>query len=138
MIWTKRDSRPDRSEEFASYVSRPREVARSTGIARLVVPLPKQIPIRSEAYLRAVAALPCAHCGRPAPSQAAHADNGKGMGIKASDTETMPLCADSPGRRGCHWLIGTSGRFTRAQRRELESQYVGETKLALQGIIKAR
>lgn len=133
MTWAKRPQRQDRSAEFASHTMPPasRAVMVTDMRARLVVPLSKQAPMRSEAYLRAVAALPCAHCGRPGPSQAAHADAGKGMGIKASDTETMPLCADAPGRRGCHWLIGTSGRFTREQRRALEVRYVAATKQLL-------
>jgi hypothetical protein len=138
MTWIKpRPQRADRSAEFAGYVPRPRAaaVAVTDTRARLVVPLPKQAPVRDAAYLRAVAALPCAHCGRPGPSQAAHADEGKGMGIKASDHDTMPLCADSPGQRGCHWIIGTSGTFTREERRALEVRYVAETKQALQGII---
>jgi hypothetical protein len=50
------------------------------------------------------------------------------MGIKSSDLETMPLCADSPGRRGCHSLIGATGVFTREQRRALETRYVAETR----------
>ncbi len=101
------------------------------GKARMVVPLPKQTPARDKAYLRAVAALPCAHCKRAGPSQAAHADEGKGLGTKASDYETFPLCADGPGRRGCHSVIGASGAFSREQRRALERKYVAMTREAL-------
>jgi hypothetical protein len=102
--------------------------------ARMVVPLPKAQPVRDEAYRRRVAALPCAHCGRAGPSQCAHADSaGKGMGIKSSDFETMPLCADVQGRRGCHSLIGASGMFSKEQRRALETTYVDNTKGLLMG-----
>ena len=96
--------------------------------ARLVVPLPKEAPERSETYLRLVAALPCCRCRRAGPSQAAHADEGKGMAIKADDRTAIPLCADTPGRRGCHWLIGTSGIFPREQRRNIERTKGEETR----------
>ncbi len=94
---------------------------------RKILTVPKAAPVRDENYLRRVAALACAHCGRPGPSQAAHADEGKGMAIKASDLDTYPLCADGPLRRGCHSLIGASGLFSREQRRALERKYVAQT-----------
>jgi len=113
-----------------SYTPKPRECARNDGKARmtLVMPRPKDAPVRDEAYRRRVAALPCAHCGRPPPSQCAHADEGKGMGIKSSDLDTYPACADAPGRVGCHSLIGASGMFTREQRRHLERTYAERTR----------
>ena len=90
---------------------------------------PKQHLTRDKAYRMRVAALPCAHCGKPGPSQCAHSDSaGKGMGIKPSDLDTYPACADSPGRRGCHSLIGSSGMFTKEQRRTLEAEYVRQTR----------
>ena len=91
-------------------------------------PQPKAAPVRDEAYRRRVAALPCAHCGKPGPSQCAHADEGKGMGIKASDLDTYPLCADTPSEYGCHTLIGATGCFTKEQRRHLERTYVQQTR----------
>ena len=45
----------------------------------------KAAPVRSEPYRRAVATLPCAICGVHGYSQAAHANQGKGMGMKACD-----------------------------------------------------
>ena len=92
---------------------------------------PKENPLRSEKYRRLVSSLPCAHCGRPGPSQAAHADMGKGMGIKTSDLTCYPLCADSPGRRGCHALIGSDAMFSRDQRRRLERRYAEDTRKQL-------
>ena len=92
---------------------------------------PKAAPMRSEKYRRLVASLPCAHCGKAGPSQAAHADEGKGLAMKASDETCYPLCADSPGRRGCHSLIGASGLFSREQRRTLEARYAEQTRKAL-------
>jgi len=92
---------------------------------------PKAKPVRDERYRRLVASLPCAHCQRHPPSQAAHADAGKGMGIKGCDSAIYPSCADGPGRRGCHTLIGASGVFSRQQRRELERRYVESTRQLL-------
>lgn len=92
---------------------------------------PKSNPVRDEGYRRLVAALDCAHCGRPGPSQAAHGDEGKGMGIKASDLTCFPLCADSPGRQGCHSIIGASGMFRKEHRRTLEAKYAEATRKAL-------
>lgn len=113
-----------------TYTPRPRAVAVavSDGKARMVVPVPKERPARDETYLRWVATLPCAHCGKAAPSQAAHADQGKGMGIKASDLTAYPLCADSPGRLGCHSIIGAGGTMPRELRRQLEQRYAQITR----------
>lgn len=96
-----------------------------------MIGIPKTKYVRSEAYRRRVAELPCAHCGKPGPSQCAHADEGKGLGIKSSDESCFPLCADSVGRRGCHSLIGASGMFSREQRRYLESKYAEQTRRLL-------
>jgi hypothetical protein len=67
-----------------------------------VASIPKAEPVRDEAYRRLVAALPCAACGIEGRSQCAHVNSDKGKGVKASDTDSMPLCADGPGRVGCH------------------------------------
>lgn len=118
-----------RVKQMDGYTVKPREVVlRRDPPATMCVPLPKEQPWRSEAYLRAVASLPCAHCRLEGRSQAAHADEGKGLGIKSSDATAIPLCADSPGRRGCHTLIGTFGLFTRDQRRTLEKRYAQQTR----------
>ena len=111
-----------------TYTPRPRAVAVSDGKARMVVPVPKGVYLRDKEYRRWVASLPCCHCGMEGRSQAAHADQGKGGCIKSSDDTCFPLCADSPGRQGCHALIGASGTFTQAQRRELEVTYQERTK----------
>ena len=122
---------PRREPTQSTYTPRPRAVAVSTGEARMSVPIPKENQLRDESYRRLVASLPCAHCGRPGPSQAAHADMGKGMGIKSSDATCYPLCADAPGRRGCHALIGSDGMFSRDQRRALEARYAEKTRQML-------
>ncbi|ESK40272.1 hypothetical protein P256_00719 [Acinetobacter nectaris CIP 110549] len=51
--------------------------------------------MRSNQRLNAVRSLPCVKCGKPAPSEACHAnwsEYGKGIGIKASDEFVIPLC----------------------------------------------
>ena len=137
---TFRRSEPRPAKQMDDYTPRPREVVlRRDPPATMCVPLPKTSPWRCEAYLRIVASYPCAHCGIEGRSQAAHADSaGKGMAIKPPDSEVMPLCASSPGRPGCHWLIGTSGRFTKEQRRILEANYVASTKKLLEGKFNAK
>ncbi len=62
----------------------------------------KENPLRSEAYRRLVAAMPCAHCRRTDRSQHAHENEAKGKSVKLDDRRAMPLCADEPGREGCH------------------------------------
>lgn len=66
-------------------------------------PIAKQIQMRSEAYRRAVASLPCAHCGIEGYSQHAHENGpGKAKGMKVDDRRAMPLCCARPGVEGCH------------------------------------
>lgn len=84
---------------------------------------PKSRPVRSEAYRRYVASKPCFGCGIEGWSQCAHA-NGGGMGTKASDLETFPLCATRPGHMGCHMQFDLCVDMTKQQRRELTAQYV--------------
>lgn len=71
-------------------------------IAARRAPGQKVAPVRSEAYRRAVASLPCACCGLQGFSQHAHENAGKGKAVKLDDRRAMPLCADRPGVRGCH------------------------------------
>lgn len=62
----------------------------------------KELPVRSEAYRRAVANLPCAYCGIEGYSQHAHENEGKGARMKLDDRRAMPLCCARPGIEGCH------------------------------------
>lgn len=89
---------------------------------------PKAKPVRSEAYRRLVAALPCAHCFVFGRSQAAHADQTKGLGTKTDDRTCYPACGPAEGHPGCHWLIGTSGHIQREERRALEQLYAKQTR----------
>ena len=120
-------------EAFASIEQAPHKPMQSRpppvvepGLSRFM-PVPKERPRRSETYRRWVASLPCAHCGIAGYSQAAHADQGKGIGLKAGDDQIFPACADRPGVRGCHTIIGATGTHTRDQRRELEGVYIAAT-----------
>ena len=92
---------------------------------------PKASVVRSEAYRRYVAALPCWLCGRHGLSQAAHADQGKGAMFKACDLTCWPGCAPHDGQPGCHARMGASGLYTKAERRELEQQAAAETRALL-------
>lgn len=94
-------------------------------------PAPKERPARSAAYLRLVAALPCAACGVEGFSQAAHANLSKGLAIKSDDRTAFPACCDRPGVRGCHSLLDQGGQWDKAQRRALEVQWGASTRQAI-------
>lgn len=90
--------------------------------------IPKSQPVRSAAYRRVVASLPCCICGVPGYSQAAHGSDGKGMGIKACDLKTLfPACCDRPGVRGCHGRLDQGALFSKAVRHQLEPVWAGDT-----------
>lgn len=98
---------------------------------RVAAPIPKATPVRSEAYRRAVTTLPCAICGVPGYSQAAHANQGKGMGMKACDLTCFPACGPRPGFQGCHAALDQGALFTKAVRRELEPVWAADTQRSL-------
>ncbi len=99
-----------------------------------VTAYPKVKPIRSEAYRRAVAALPCINCCIVGYSQAAHPNTGKGTGTKCSDLDCFPLCADRPGVRGCHSQFDQGALFTKDRRRELEPLWAAQTRAVIDGM----
>lgn len=88
----------------------------------------KDAPVRNEAYRRAVASLPCAICGVYGYSQAAHANTGKGMGMKACDMTCFPACGPRPGFQGCHAALDQGALFLKAVRRELEPVWAADTR----------
>lgn len=94
----------------------------------------KAAPVRSEAYRRAVASLPCAICGVPGYSQAAHANQGKGMGLKACDLTCFPACGPRPGIQGCHAALDQGALFTKAVRRALEPVWAADTQRRIQAM----
>ncbi len=90
-------------------------------------PAPKDKPVHSETYRRAVASLPCIEYGIPGISQCAHANTGKGMATKASDIDSFPLCACQPGRQGCHSKFDQGALFSKAVRRLIEPAWIADT-----------
>ena len=85
-----------------ALANKAQEATKSGVMAPTCGPIAKQIQMRSEAYRRAVASLPCAHCGIEGYSQHAHENDGKGKGMKVDDRRAMPLCCTRPGIEGCH------------------------------------
>jgi hypothetical protein len=92
---------------------------------------PKPQTYRSEAWLRAVATLPCVICDQEGETQAAHRDEGKGMGIKTDDCWTAALCVK------CHAYYGESGAETRERKRDIMNRAILTTiaELARRGLI---
>lgn len=126
MSFTKAPPRP--AKQWEGPTPTPRATVTVPQVRRPVLTLPKNTPKRNKEYLQWVASLRCAHCGKAGPSQAAHANEGKGMGIKADDDTVFPMCADAPGRQGCHAFIDSQGLFTKEQRRHLERLYGARTR----------
>ena len=73
----------------------------------------KQPTYRSEAWLRAVASLPCVKCGIEGQTQAAHRNEGKSLGKKTDDCLTAALCVT------CHSAIDQGKDLTREERRSV-------------------
>jgi hypothetical protein len=80
--------------------------------------------LRSEKHRRNVASLDCVVCGRQGPSQCAHANFGKGLSLKACDSQTFAACPQ------CHQFHDQSG-INRDKRRQLEALYVERTRAEL-------
>lgn len=49
---------------------------------------------KAKRHMAAVARLPCVVCGKPGPSEVHHCISGRFGQAKASDFETIPLCAE--------------------------------------------
>jgi hypothetical protein len=92
---------------------------------------PKEGVIEHEGYKRLVRQLPCAHCGIEGYTQFCHSDEGKGMGIKTDCRRGWPGCGPHGDSAGCHHLVGSTGTFTREERRELEDRYAAQTRAAI-------
>lgn len=127
---------PRKPAKVIEYQPRPRTPAQpvlvTDGKARMVVPIPKAQPLRSEEYRRLVASLPCVLCKIEGYSNACHSDDGsKGCGTKSSDATCYPGCVSRPGIVGCHERIGTLREIPRDQRRELEALWANQTRMKL-------
>ena len=77
---------------------------------------------RSKRWLKAVASLPCVICGVEQRTQAAHRNEGKGMGIKTDVREGWAGCPE------CHHLVGTSGTLPKPTRRAVEILLAAHTR----------
>ena len=89
----------------------------------------KPTRIKDEKYRRWVASLPCIRCGIEGYSQCAHRC-GAGMGTKASDYESFPLCAGRMATYGCHYEHDHCVGITVDERRRREDEYVARTQKA--------
>lgn len=87
---------------------------------------------RSQRWLKHVASLPCVRCGIWGFTQAAHRNEGKGMGLKVDDCLTAALCVD------CHRYIDQDKGLTRNERREMLDDAIIKTlvELARAGMVK--
>jgi hypothetical protein len=66
--------------------------------------------------------MPCYECETESGIQAAHANFGKGMAIKACDSQTFPLC------QTCHQWLDQSGELNKEERRNYERSAVDGTR----------
>lgn len=127
---------PKPAKVYEVHTPRARECAVYDGKARLTLslPRPKDNAIQHRGYMDAVRRMACAHCGRAGPSQFCHSDlggngnGGKGAHYKSDCRLGWPGCADRPGARGCHSLIGSAGTFTRFVRHRLEAELSRKTR----------
>lgn len=87
---------------------------RSGTMKRSKVKKPSDAKNRSELWLAAVRSIPtCMKCGRCRKSQAAHQNQGKGIGWKVPDCLTAALCDE------CHFEIDNGSTLTLEIRRAL-------------------
>lgn len=114
----------DKTAKTLSPATRRASMPPATGGARAIT---KADPVRSEAYRRLVAALPCCACGLVGHSQAAHPNTGKGGGIKTDDRLCFPLCASRPLTVGCHPRLDQGAWMARDERRAAEQRWATET-----------
>lgn len=98
-----------------------------------VVAVPKPSTFRSDKWLAAVRTLPCCWCMRDGPSEAAHRNESKGMGLKASDAWTVPLCHEH------HAEFDQGKLMTREEKRAMFDQWLIVTinALASKGLVRA-
>ena len=93
----------------------------------------KSPPFRSGKWLQHVRELDCVICWRPGPSQAAHANHlMKGMGTKAPDVFTVPMCPE------CHREFDQGRKWPKEEKRQLMDRWILDTvlRLAEKGAIK--
>lgn len=138
MTWT-RSPQPTREQRIAERAARNAAQAQTCMPRRTAVmgggtagPAPKESVVSSPAYEAAVRDLGyCMRCGRVCRPQFCHADRGKGTGIKTDVRRGWPGCGPGSWGPGCHWIVGTSGRLTKDERRAEEDALGARTRRAL-------
>lgn len=91
-------------------------------------PEPKPTRELNKRYLARVRRLPCCMCGMPGPSEAHHS-TGAGLGTKANDTDTMPLCTNC--HRCFHALTGPFTGWVKQRIRSWQARMVRVTRATL-------
>lgn len=92
----------------------------------------KENALQHAGYMAAVRDLGyCMLCKRSCRPEFAHADFGKGKGIKTDVRLGWPGCGAGPWGPGCHWLVGTSGQYPKEERRALEADLARRTREAV-------
>lgn len=94
----------------------------------------KDNAIQSEAYMAAVRKLPCARCGIVGFTQFCHADEGKGQGMKTDCRRGWPGCGPHGDTMGCHYLVGSTGKLGKTQRRITEDAYGRQTRALIRAM----
>lgn len=125
--------RPPIERKRTVHTPIPEHLRRAASFAKadqMAEPVEKDAPLRSEAYRRLVAALPCINCGRVGHSQHAHTNGpGKAKGMKNDDRDAMPLCADDYGLLGCHSRFDRYALFIdRAEHVRMGAQWAEQTR----------
>lgn len=83
---------------------------------------------RDNNRLKLIRNLPCVSCGHKAPSQACHSnfqEHGKGMGTKADDYYTIPLCHQ------CHISFDQYIDVNRHDAKRMFNEWHAQTELML-------
>lgn len=124
----KQPAKPDRAPMAWPGQQNFAPAARCDGLG---VAQPKEDVLVSEAYKNAVRSLECMRCGWPPRSQFCHTDEGKGGHIKTDDRRGWAGCGPRPGNMGCHYLVGTSGTFTKLVRRAEDERLAAKTRATL-------
>jgi hypothetical protein len=89
-------------------------------------PVAKHPMLQHEGYMAAVRLLGyCMLCRHECRPQFCHRDQTKGMGLKTDVREGWPGCAD------CHYMVGTSGKLAKEDRRALELRLGAQTREAV-------
>lgn len=96
-------------------------------------PVTKDAPVRSGAYRRAVASLPCIACGIQGYSQAAHLPP-EAKGMKQSDLLTFPLCCARVGIPGCHQDYDQYRLFPREAAMTVGQAWAADTRRKVQAL----